>query len=386
MLMNGDKPLKVLLHVALARYSGHGNDGIGIAEALLRKGVDLYINPVTVQPPLPRNVTDLFTKPLEAPFDLMLTHIDAGSIEIAPAHRDAADLVVGWSMWEFSTLDNLAGKSTFKKRLKNLDALVGYSEVSTEAFRGFAPKKLPLATLQGGFDAELWPHVQRDWTSDCFRFVMNGVMNARKNPYAAIAAFAELKQEHPAEFEPAELHIHTRAQTLPPELMERVPKLWIYHETLSDLEMQMFYRIGHVLIASSRGEGKNLPALEMLSTGAPVIYTDWAGHQEWGSSAYAYPIRMELRPVKASGNPECKWAEVDVRHLKETMLHCFRNRDEVREKGLLASQTIPQTHSWDNVMDRFFGLLPELVPGKGHEVKLKYDEALRAAAEGSSPS
>ena len=381
---NGDKRLKVLLHSAFARYSGLGNDGIDLADALIRKGLDVHINPVTAQPPLPQSVADLLTKPLEAPFDLMLVHTDAGGIDVSSAHRGAADLVVGWSMWEFSTLDNLVGKSNFKRRLKNLDALVGYSEVSTEAFRGFAPKQLPLATLQGGFDAEQWPYLERDWTSDCFRFVMNGVMNARKNPYAAIAAFAELKSEHPGEFESAELHIHTRAQTLPPELMERVPKLWIYYETLSDAEMQLFYRIGHALIAPSRGEGKNLPALEMLSTGAPVIYTDWAGHQEWGSTDYAYPIRMELRPVKASGNPECKWAEVDVRHLKETMLHCFRNRDEVRQKGLTASQVIRRTHSWGNVLDRFFALLPELVPGKGHEVKLKYDEAVRAAANGSS--
>ena len=387
MPMNGDKPpLKVLLHSALARYSGLGNDGIDLAGALIRKGVDVYVNPVTAQPPLPQEVAELLTKTLDAPFDLMIVHTDVGGIDIAPAHRNAADLVVGWSMWEFSTLDNLAGRSHFKKRMKNLDALVGYSQVSTEAFRGLAPRGLPLATLQGGYDAERWPQVERDWTSDSFRFVMNGVMNARKNPYAAIAAFAELKQEHPEEFEPAELHIHTRMQTLPPELMQRVPKLWIYYETLTDAEMLLFYRIGHALIATSRGEGKNLPALEMLSTGAPVLYTDWAGHQEWGSSDYAYPLRMELRPVAARGNPECKWAEVDQRHLKETMLHCFRNRAEVRDKGLIAAQTIPRTHSWEHVIDRFFDLLPELVPGKGHEVKLKYDEALRQAAKESARS
>ena len=375
--MNGRKPLKVLLRIPLTRYSGYGSDGIDIADALIRKGVDVYIDPVIVQPPLPHSVANLLTKPLEAPFDLMVTHVDPEIIAVTPEHRSAADLVVGWSMWEFSTLDNLVGKSSLKKRLKNFDALVGYSDVSTEAFRAFAPKKLPLATLQGGFNAELWPYVERDWSSDRFRFVMNGVMNARKNPLAAIAAFAELKNEHPEEFEPAELHIHTRVPTLPMEIMDRVPKLWIYCETFTESEMQMFYRIGHVLLATSRGEGKNLPALEMLSTGAPVIYTDWSGHQQWGSSAFAYPLRMELHPVKPTGHPECKWAEVDRQHLKETMLHCFRNRHEVREKGLTASKVIPQTHSWDNVIDQFFGLLPELVPGKGHEAKRKYGETLR---------
>jgi glycosyltransferase involved in cell wall biosynthesis len=386
MLMNGDKPLKVLLHTALARYSGYGNDGIDIADALARKGVDVYITPLTAQPPLPQSVANLLTKPLEAPFDLMITHVDPGGINIIPEHRSAVDLVVGWSMWEFSTLDNLAGKSTFKKRLKNVDALVGYSDVSTEAFRGFAPKDFPLGTLLGGFNAELWPRVERDWIFSPFRFVMNGIMNIRKNPFAVIAAFAQLKSEYPEEFEPAELHIHTRLPTLPMEIMQSVPKLWIHGETFTDAQMLTFYRIGHVLVTASRGEGKNLPALEMLSTGAPVIYTDWSGHREWGSDDYGYPLRVELRKARNSKHAECKWAEVDMQHLKETMLHCFRNRDEVRRKGLIGSQVIPRKYSWDTVIDRFFELLPDLVPGKGDEVKFKYDEALREAAKQSAPA
>jgi glycosyltransferase involved in cell wall biosynthesis len=369
------RPLKVLLNVALARYGGYGSDGIDIADALIRKGVDVYLNPVLTRPPLPQNVADLLTKSLDAPFDLMISHVDPGTMAVTPQERSACEVVVGWSMWEFSTLDNLTGKSSFAERVADLDALIGYSEVSTGAFRGSAPEQLPLATLQGGFNAALWPYVERDWTSAPFRFVMNGVMNARKNPLAVIAAFAELKSEYPEEFEAAELHVHSRVKTLPVELMQHVPKLWIFCEPFTEAEMQLFYRIGHVLVTASRGEGKNLPALEMLSTGAPVIYTDWSGHQEWGSTDYGYPVRVQLQPVNASEHPECMWAEVDKQHLKETMLHCFRNRGEVREKGLAAAEAIARSHSWDHVMDRFFELLPELVPGKGDELRLRYASA-----------
>jgi hypothetical protein len=88
-------------------------------------------------------------------------------------------------------------------------------------------------------------------------------------------------------------------------------------------------------------------------------------------------VRVELRPVDASEHSECLWAEVDKQHLKETMLHCFRNRGEVREKGLVAAEAIPRSRSWDQVMDRFFELLPELIPGKGEEIRLKYESAAR---------
>lgn len=385
MLMNGNAPLKVLICAPMSRYSGYGSDGIDMAAALTRKGVDVYLQPTNVQPPLPEDVAQLLTKNLEAPFDLMIHHVDPGGLRSSDEQERACDLIVGWSMWEFSNLKNLKGKSSFKERIKNFDALLGYTDNSTEAFREYAPKKMPLGVLQGGYNPELWPYMQRDWHSDRFSFIMNGVMNDRKNPWVAIAAFQELKDEYPEEFEPAEFHIHTTVPSIPSVIETVIPKLRVHYKTFDDYEMHEFYKSGHVLLAPSKGEGKNLPALEMLSSGGSVIYTDWSGHTNWGSSQYAYPLDYDLVPIGAARYPDCMWAEARKEHLKELMLHCFRNRAEVKQKGVIAAEFIPQAFSWDAVMDQFFRTLPELLPGKGHEVKLKYDEALREASKTRRP-
>lgn len=375
-LCPSDAPLKVLLVGAFSRYSGYGSDLIDMADALVRKGVDVYLQPIGLQAPLPDTVAELLTKTLEAPFDIIINHTDPGTMRSSSEQKRSADLIVGWTMWEMSTCDNLRGKSTFKKRVKDFDGMYGYSDVSVDALRPIAPNNMPFATLQGGYNDHLWPYMDRDWDSDRFSFIMNGQLGPRKGVLAAVRAFSELKLEYPEEFEPAEFHLHNTLPSLPPMIEESIHKLRVHYRTFSDAEMHEFYRMGHVLLAPSRGEGKNLPALEMLSTGGGVIYTNWSGHTWWGSSDYAYPLDYELVPMGIPKHFECMWAEPDVKHLKQLMLHCFRHRSEVKSKGLLASKVIPAMCSWDRVMDDFFRRLPQLNEEKGNIIAEKYQEAL----------
>lgn len=377
-MLKNEGRLKVLLSGPFSRYTGYGSDLIDMSDALLRKGIDVYIQPTNLQPPVPQSIANLTTKNLEAPFDLMIHHVDPGALKASDEQKVACDVVVGWSMWEYETLDNLAGKSSFKKRMKNFDALFGYSDVSVEAFKGFSPKGLPIGNLQGGYNDRLWKPMERDWNGKRFSFIMHGQLGPRKNPTVAIAAFAELKNEYPVEFEPAEFHLHNSLSSLPPFIEDAIPKLRVHYRTFDDAEMHEFYKSAHVLLAPSRGEGKNLPALEMLSTGGSVIATDWGGHQNWLNSQYAYPLAYSMVPFGVPGKNffNCRWAEADKDHLKALMLHCFRNRDEVRLKGEAGARIIPEMCSWDKVMDDFFLKLQDLVPGKGSEIKAKYDEAV----------
>ncbi len=369
-------PLKVLIVAPLSRYSGYGSDGLDMAEALARKGVDVYLQPINLQPPVSQIIAGLLMKNLEAPFDIIIHHTDPGVLKATPEQQRASDVLIGWSMWEYTTLDCLHGKSTFKSRMANFDGLYGYSDVTVGAFKKAIPRGLPMSVLQGGYNPTMWQYMERDWNSPRFSFIMNGQLGPRKGVHAAILAFSELKDEYPVEFEPAEMHLHNTLSNLPPMLEDVVPKLRIHYRTFDDYEMHEFYRSGHVLLAPSRGEGKNLPALEMLSTGGGVIATDWSGHQQWLNSDYAYSLDYELVPMGIPKHFDCMWAEPDKDHLKRLMLHCFRNREEVRKKGIIGSEVIPQMCSWDKVMDDFFHRLPELLPDKGTKVMQKFDEAV----------
>ena len=352
--------MKILVRVPLSIYSGYGNDGLGLVRALKDWGCDVRIEPTIVQPPIPQDLADLLTLPLDAPFDLMITHVDPGALSASVEHKQATPIHVAWSMWEYSNFGNLPGRSKLKKRLQNFDALVGYDDVTVECFKPYFKK--PILKVQGGFVPDDWEYIKRDWTSERFGFCMIGQLHTRKDPFVAIKAFQELKQEHPEEFAPAELHLKTNIPGLHSAMEQVIPKLRIHYDVWDHETMLAFYSKQHVLLSPSRGEGKNMPALEFMSTGGAVIATNWAGHTQWLDKSYSYPLDYTLAPVDGD-SPNTYNARADVKHLKELMLQTFRNRAETKQKGDLAARTIPQLCSWDAVVERLFLQIKNNVPG-----------------------
>lgn len=357
--------MKILVKTAVSPFSGYGNDGIGLITALVDAGLDVYIDPAHVSAPLPQKVADLFTKRLVAPFDLFIQHQDPGQLGFSPEIRRSVGTALGWTMWEYTSLDNLKGRTRLKKKLRDYDLVLGYDAVTTAALAQHTTG--PLETLQGGFFPDGWPKVERDWEGDRFGFCMVGQLHDRKDPFAAIVAFKELKEEHPDEFEPAELHLKTNIPGLHSAMEHWVPKLRIHYATWPTEVLREFYGYQHCLLAPSRGEGKNVPALEFLSTGGTVIATNWGGHTQWLSPSIAYPLNYTLAPINRD-QPECQNARASKDHLKELMLHVFRNRQEAKRKGELAAKLIPEMCSWDAVVRRLFDKIGEAIPDGGRLV------------------
>lgn len=353
--------LKILVKTPLNPFTGYGNDGIGLITALMDAGLDVYLDPLYVAPPLPAHVASLLTKRQQAPFDLLIHHHDPIHAGISPEARRACKAAIYWTMWEYDSLDNCPRRSTLRKRFRDYDAVFGYDNVSTTALGPYV-KASNLATLQGGFFPSDWPKAERDWRSDRFGFCMVGALHERKDPFVAIEAFRELKQEHPEEFEPAELHLKTNVPGLHQAMQEWVPKLRVHYNVWPADVLREFYASQHCLLAPSRGEGKNMPALEFLSTGGAVIATNWGGHTQWLSPSYAYPLNYTLVPLSPA-TPNCHNARADKDHLKALMLHVFRNRAEAASKGDLAARLIPEMCSWDAVVRRMFDKLRASVPG-----------------------
>src|SRR5262245_53033106 len=97
--------VKVLVKGAVSPYTGYGQDTIGIVGALTRLGLDVYLQPSHVDPPLPPAIAALLTKRLEAPFDLLIHHTDPGQLGVSPEAQRASSLAVGWTMWEYTSTD-----------------------------------------------------------------------------------------------------------------------------------------------------------------------------------------------------------------------------------------------------------------------------------------
>lgn len=349
---------RVLLRTSLSQATGYGRDGIGIAQAFINQGWDVHLRPQAVDAPLPAEVAVLLTKTPDGPFDLFLHHSDPASLGLYPGEGRSAKTRVAWTMWEFTGLgpdfDEPIGprgqERTIEQRLDSYDSLVVYDEVSKQALEPRTQR--PVTKLQGGYVSEetallLVNAVPRDWFSTPFRFCMVGQLGQRKNPFAAIEAFSKLKSEHGDDFN-AELHLKTVDRTLHPKIEEVHPGIKIHYELWSRRQLLEFYLKCHCLLAPSWGEGKNLPALEAMTTGLPVIGPKFGGHAEWMADDWAYPVNFTM----AEHAPGMGSARVSPDDLAERMWHVYSNRAEARQKGELAARVIPAMMDWDKVIPR----------------------------------
>lgn len=370
--------MRVLVRAPFNPYSGYGNDGLGLVRTLLNSGIDVSIDPTWVSPPIPEEIARLLTRRIQGPFDLMIHHVDPLNLSMTEATRKLVSIAVGWTMWEYETLDNLAGRRGMRKNLAGYDRVFGYDSVSAQALSRYVPDA-KLGVLQGGFWPQEWPQVARDWTGDRFGFCMVGALHERKDPFVAIEAFRELKADKPDEFAGAELHLKTNIRSLHPAMEQWIPKLRVHYDVWTDDVLREFYASQHVLLAPSRGEGKNLPALEFQATGGAVIATNWGGHTQWLSRDYAYPLDYTLAPVRPS-LPECRNARASKDHLKQLMWHVYTHREEVRRKAELAAQIIPRMCHWDAVVERLFTQIGNEIPG-GDRLAAEYQRS-REATQG----
>ena len=224
--------MRVLVAVPLSVYSGYGNDGIGLIMALLRKGIDVRVRPTHVDPPLPKEIAHLLTQELEPPFDLYLNHVDPLQLKQTDHNAEHATMSVGWTMWEMTSLANAEPEdvANIPENTEPFDLVLGYDPVSVQALSTVLPVE-KLGMLQGGFTPDIWkPPVERDWTGDRFGFCMVGQLHDRKDPFTAIEAFRELKQEKGEAFEGAELHL--KAQPLDAKVL--TPFGWAF---MGDLQV-----------------------------------------------------------------------------------------------------------------------------------------------------
>ena len=370
--------MKVLLKLPVSPFSGYGNDGIGIVQAFMRRGDDVYLQPTDVEAPIPAEIAQLLTKELKAPFDLYLNHVDPMRLEVTPQVARVCGVNVAWTMWEYSNLLNMdpAKLKTLRERLEHFDVFAGYSDVDPPAFEPYYDG--PIIVQQGGFEPTQWPELVREDSDREFRFFMIGVLSERKDPHVAIRAFQEARARDEQFRRWARLSLKTTAPGLhhkiedlfrdtDDETGEEYTAVRVFYDVWPTEIVRDFYAVQDVLVAPSRGEGKNMPALEFMSTGGTVIATDWAGHRQWLSPEYAYPLDYELKPESIE-HRETFNARASVEHLTELMLHTFHNRAEVRNKGRIAAQVIPAMSSWDRVIERLLERIREAVPEKGERL------------------
>jgi hypothetical protein len=326
-------------------YSGYGHDSIGLSLALAKAGHDVYPYPSSISLGIPREIAMMLCKMPPSDLDVLIVHEPPFALAQKPSMRALARTMIGWTMWEQTVLDPevMRGDMTL---LKDFDMVLAYDPVSRDALAGYDPD-LRLGLLQGGVLADALPYVKRDWHGT-FRFSMLGELHNRKDPFVAIEAFHELRQA--GELADAELVLKTTKPGLHPAIETVYPGVKVVNDVWTRAQVTEFLHSTHVMLGPSKGEGKNLPALEAQLTGAVAICTAWGGHTMWQHPDYSPMLEYTLEPV----SPESKSqrAKASKTHLKKLMLERYNDRAGSERMGRTASAAIRSQCSWDAVVQR----------------------------------
>jgi glycosyltransferase involved in cell wall biosynthesis len=297
-----------------------------------------------VDVPLPRDITDLFTLGPDAPFDVAIHHLEPHLVNLPLAEKQAARKNIYWSMWEWESLDSQPWSETFAERLSNFDKVVVYDSGSYGAFLPYVGEDR-LLTVQGGYQSDLWAPGAK-LTNPTFVFGMNGKLTLRKGVYTAYSAFNLLKDNHGDDFD-AKLILKTITPIFPPgftpaEGVKEILGYWL------PPKLKAFYQQIDCLLCPSWGEGKNLPALEALTCGTPVVLSDIPAHRQWAHSGivtWAATEPKALMPGQVGGY-------VSPEELAEKMWHQYTNRSQEAAKARLASAEVVKSMDWSKSLER----------------------------------
>lgn len=354
--------MRIMLQSGFDVYTGYGNDAVDMAVWLTRMGVDVVPWPTSILPGLPRMFTDLLTKGPKGAYDVAMSFNPPFAIhprEFASMGRVA----VGWSMWERTPIirKDMVGhgwerplkrtqwwargpKSKDGREKDWLDLMLVTCHDNVEAFQSLDPG-LPCAVVPNGIDPERFPVLDRPRDRQ-FTFGSIGMLAGRKDPWATLQAWQMAKQMDP-EFD-ARLVLKTGCAGLHPKIAEAYPDVEIITAMWDPPRVVQFYGEVDCLVSTSRGEGNNKPGMEFMSTGGPVMATNWSGHRNWLHPDSGYPLPGTL-VENSDGVSDFR---VDVVATAEMFLHVWRNRDEARQKGAVAARMIRADLSWEAVLHR----------------------------------
>lgn len=129
-----------------------------------------------------------------------------------------------------------------------------------------------------------------------------------------------------------------------------LPAIFLITEIIPAFQMPRLYTAADCFLSMSHGEGWDLPALEAMASGLPVIATAWSAHLDYLNENNGYPLTVE--GLEPSRHPHplyhgSYWARPSLVEARRLLRHVFSHRQEARAKGTRARNDILSGYSWD---------------------------------------
>jgi len=128
----------------------------------------------------------------------------------------------------------------------------------------------------------------------------------------------------------------------------------IKYEKLVDL-----YNSGQVFVSPTRAESFNIPCIEAMACGLPVITTNFGGQTDFVNNNNGIIISGELEEIKHEINYEgIRWLTPNINELRTAMRELYSNPEMVSSKSFESIKTAKE-FTWDKSAEKIHSLLKQ---------------------------
>jgi glycosyltransferase involved in cell wall biosynthesis len=281
-------------------------------------------------------------------------------------------LMIALFFWEESAVP----EHTVQLLAKNFDAIISPARTVTNALLD-SGLPIPIATIGQPVDIELYSalaNVRRPRGSE-IRFLHVSSCFKRKGVDVLLEAWAKAFTSA----DPVCLMIktfpnpHNDVEQQLERLRHRYPdlaKVEIINRDVEQQELLQFYVNADVMVLPSRGEGYNLPALEAMASGLPLIVTGHGGQRDFCGDREARLIDYRFAPSEShvSGHHSL-WVEPDVEDLAAALREQADPEqaaaiEERRQRALMAAARESDKIAW---LHRYTDMVENLVNASNRE-------------------
>jgi len=139
---------------------------------------------------------------------------------------------------------------------------------------------------------------------------------------------------------------------------------------LSREQYENYLKNGNVLITCARSEGWNIPLIEAMVAGTPVIYSEWGAQLEFAIGK-GNPVKIKEERLASIGknlgfaeDTPGFYSEPDFDNLKDVLIDCYNNWEIKKEKALLEAKMIHDEFNWIKIGIEGYNELLKVYPTK----------------------
>lgn len=276
-----------------------------------------------------------------------------------------AETKIAYTVWESTRI-----KEGFFEQLLKFD----YLWVATEWHKRVAVEQgypeYRVFVVNEGVDSEFFEDFMVS-TNDPFRFMFFGRWDYRKAVPEIIGSFLKaFPKENVELILSADNPFSVDGFNSTEERLEhygfRDDRIKVKH-FLSREDYVDYLRSGDVLITCARSEGWNIPLIEAMAAGTPVIYSDWGAQLEF-AGGMGTPVKIiEERPAKIgadlgfAGEIPGNYAEPDFDDLVLKLRECYEDHTAKKTEAIFAAKKIREKFNWERIGESGFNTLKQVV-------------------------